>query len=282
MSGPSFEELVKLHYDELSSGKQRVAKFMLNSLEEASYSTTVQLQKKIGVSETTIIRFAYALGFNGFSQMQKAIQREILSGNSQGDDEESGDVDGDKKVYADIIKKDIAILQETIKQLQVEDLEKATEFIGNAEKVLVVGHHTAYAAAYWFAATLGLMLPSIQLVDQKNAYQELLRVTDKTVIVAISFPRYRKDTYTITSKAKTGGCKVIAITDSELAPISRLADVSLLTKTNRDESGYNGISPVISLLNVLIVGVRQKKQKEISKRLLKLESFYEQDDSLFE
>lgn len=277
-----FEELVKSKYDTLSPGKQRVAKFILNSLEEASYSTIVQLQKKIGVSETTIIRFAHGLGFTGFTQMQKAIQREILSGTNKEEEEDNEDLSTDKEVYANIIKKDISLLKETIKELKVDELEKAADLIGEADKVIVIGHHTAYASAYWFAATLGLMLPSVQLLDQKNIYQELLNVTERTVVVAISFPRYRKDTYKIVQKVAELKGRVIAVTDSELAPISRLSDVHLLTRTNRDESGYNAISPVISLLNVLIVSVRQKNQESINDRLLKIETFYEQDDSLFE
>lgn len=283
MQNMIFEKLVKSKYDKLSAGKQRVAKYILSSLEEASYSTISQLQKKIGVSETTIIRFAYELGYTGFSEMQKAIQKEILYRGSNNHIENSDQyLSTDKEKYAEIINRDIAILEETIKNLEIDKLEEAASLITEAEEVMVIGHHTSYASAYWFSVTLGLMMPSVRLLDQKNAYQELLNVTEKTVVLAISFPRYRKETYEIVRKVANEKGKVIAVTDSELAPISRIANVYLLTKTNRDESGYNAISPVISLLNILIVCIRKKNKELINNRLLKLESFYEKDDSLFE
>jgi len=283
MINTNIEELIKENYDSLSAGKKQVAKYVLSHIEEVSYSTISQLQKKIGVRETTIIRFSYELGFSAYSEMQRAIQSEILSrSNSDTPIKADSYTATDKEKYAEIINKDIEILEQTIKELDISKLEKASELITNADKILVLGHHTSYASAYWFSSTLGLMLPSVTLLDQQNTYQELLNLTDDSVIVSISFPRYRKETYETTKKVAKANGKVIAITDSDLSPISRISDVSLQTKTNRDDSGYNAISPVISLLNILIVSVREQNEKLINSRLLKLESYYDKDDTVYE
>lgn len=283
MNNLSIEQLIKSEYNNLSKGKQKVAKYVLNSLKKVSYSTITQLKKEIGVSETTIIRFAHAIGFNSFSQMQEVIQSNILYRKSEVNHRPKieGDNFSDDK-YTSILQKDIEILNDMIENLDISSLDKAAMLISNSQKVLVIGYHTAYASAYWFASTLGLILPNIQLLNEKNYYNELLSVNQSTVVVAISFPRYRKITYNAVKRIGEKKGKIIAISDSELSPIGSLADINLSTITNRDESGYNSISSVISLLNLLTVNIRERNQDKVKERLLELEKFYEEDDEIFE
>lgn len=283
MGNLSIEQLIKVEYESLSKGKQKVARFVLESLREVSYSTITQLKKEIGVSETTVIRFAHALGFDSFSQMQKAIQQTILREQNEGApqkvNENRTDVNDE---YKDILQKDISILNDMKSKLDLESLNQASAIISRSQKILVLGHHTAYASAYWFSSTLSLMLPNVELVDRKNIYSELLSVNENTAALAISFPRYRKSTYHTLKKIQEKKGTIIAVSDSELSPIGRLAQVNLVTSTNRDESGYNSISPVISLLNLLIVNIRKKNQGRVKERLIELEKYYEEDDELFE
>jgi|SRR5699024_7950364 len=281
MNNESMEELIKEEYNNLSKGKQKVAKYVLGSLKKVSYSTITQLKGEVGVSETTIIRFAHALGFNSFSQMQQAIQSDILYRENKASPTTQNNSFHNKENNS-ILQQDINILNDMMNNLDTDSLDKAAHLITKAKKVLVIGHHTAYASAYWFASTLGLMLPHIQLLDEKNIYNELLNVDENTVIIAITFPRYRKSTYNVVEKVREKHGEVIAISDSELSPVCRLANVYLLTTTNRDVSGYNSISSVISLLNLLVVNVRKLNQEQVKKRLVELEKYYEEDDELFE
>ncbi|MFZ4453118.1 MurR/RpiR family transcriptional regulator [Salibacterium aidingense] len=279
MNELSFEELVKEKYDTLSPGKKRVAEYILKNLEKASYNTIIEIQNESNVSETTVIRLAYALGFSGFSDMQKTIQKQIINHNNYSWEQE---VNNDNNPYSQIMEKDIQIIKQTLNTMDIENFETAVEQISQADKVLVVGYHTAYAAATWFSLTLGLLRENVKLIEYKNEYEELLGITENTVVLAISFPRYRKNTFAFLEKTKEQGAFTISVTDSKLSPIGRLADITLLTNTNRDESGYNSIAPVLSFLNLLIVGVRKKDDTTMNERLQKLEEFYQKDESIFE
>lgn len=279
MADQEFSQLVKEHYDSLSAGKKRAAKYILDHLEETSYSTMVELQSRIGVSETTIIRLAYSLGYSGFSAMQKAIQQELMSSRLHTDAENESMILDD---YAEVLNRDIEILRKMQEHLDRDQLEEAAHKLIHADRVFVIGQRTSYASAYWLSFTLGFMLGNIRLVEDKTSDQELLNMTDKSVIVAISFPRYHKATYRFAEMAKAAGAQVIAITDSEVSPVSALASLSLFTKTNRDETGYNGIAPVISLLHMLIVAVRKLDAKNVKDRLQKVEDIYKRNKTLFE
>ncbi|PAD09769.1 hypothetical protein CHH78_06460 [Shouchella clausii] len=280
MKGKPFKQLVKEHYDSLSAGKKKAAKYLVEHLEEASYCTMAMLQGRTGVSETTIIRLAYSLGFSGFSAMQKAIQLEVMALRQHGGNEE-GESGSDDELAA-VLNRDIAILQEVKERLDSAVLRKIAKKIEGANQVYVIGQRTSYAPAFWFSYTLGFMVSNVQLVDERMAEQALLNIDKDSVIIAISFPRYHKATYRFAEMAKMAGAYVVAVTDGELAPIAKLASINLFTKTNRDMSGYNGIAPVLSLLNMLIVAVRKNEKQEIHERLSKVEEIYKRNDLLIE
>lgn len=282
MDNVKVEDLIRQEYDNLSRGKQKVAKYILESLKAVSYSTITELKKEIGVSETTIIRFAHAIGFKSYSQMQEKIKESILDKDSYLLDEASTYENSELEDYKQTVQRDIDILKDLQKNLDIAALEKSANLITNAKKILVIGGHTAYASAYWFYSTVGLMVPNVHLVDIKNKHSALLDIDSDTVLVAISFPRYRKLTYTVAQRVKDKGGHLISISDSILSPISRIAEISLLTSTNRDESGYNSISPVISLLNLLIISIRKINETEVTTRLIELEKYYSEDDEVFE
>jgi len=274
----SFDMLVKEHYDTLSAGKKTVAEYLLKNIDKASYLTLAQIAREAQVSETTVIRLAYSLGFNGFSEMQKSIQMQILG---QGEFTRAPEEKDNEDPFAAIIETDIRIIRETLQKLNRHNLQQAIQMLAEADKIYIIGNRTAYPAASWLGMTLGVMRDNVHVV-RFTGVQELLGVTPQSAIVAISFPRYVKDTYHYTLNAKSLGAKVIAVTDHELSPIGVISNVTLLANTNRDESGYNSIAPVMSLLNLLAAGLRMKEASCINKRLQKLESLYNQYDNLFE
>ncbi|WP_040978596.1 MurR/RpiR family transcriptional regulator [Oceanobacillus jeddahense] len=277
MTHQTFHHLVKESYEGLSAGKKKAAKYILEHLEEASYSTVGELQTNTGVSEATIIRLAYSLGFSGFSAMQKQIREEVMKHRTYKENETILSSE-----YNDILQKDIELMQDLRKEMNDEQLEHAAKKIINADKVYIIGQRTSYASAYWLSYTLRFMLPSIQLVDEKTSDQDLLDMNERTVVIAISFPRYHKETYKFAEMAKKEGADIIAITDSSFSPLAKLTSLNLYTKTNRDASGYNGIASVLGLLNILVVAIRKNAPENIKKRLLKIEEIYHMNDKLFE
>lgn len=282
MHSLSFEKLVNEKFDSLSPGKKRVAEYLVKNVEKASYSTIMEIQSKAQVGETTVIRLAYALGFTGFSEMQKYIQNQILNGNKYQSQNDLENISNDNNTYYKIAEEDTKIIKESVANIDWKQFESAVESINKASKVLIIGNHTAYAAASWFSLTLGLLRDNVRLIEDRNEYEELLGINNETVVLAISFPRYRKKTFNFLEKAKKQQANIISLTDNSLSPISRVSNISLFTNTNRDVTGYNSIAPVLSFLNLLIVGVREKLHKQINSRLSKLEEFYQMDDTVFE
>lgn len=276
----SFESVTQQKYETLSPGKKKVAQYLLSNLEQASYSTIVDIQQATRVSETTVIRLAYALGYSGFSHMQQAIQEHIMK--KRVSVSEESDIEPESHPLKTVVEKDVQLMRQTLESLSMEEFDRASQHIIDAKRVLVVGYHTSHASALWFAQTLGILRENVQLVTAQNEYENLLNVDEDTLVIAISFPRYRKQTYDFLKKAIAQHAQSIAITDSLVSPIGRLATLSLLTNTNRDESGYNSIAPALSFLNLLIISVRSRSDQQMTDRLKRLEEFYHQDDTVFE
>jgi DNA-binding MurR/RpiR family transcriptional regulator len=278
-----FEDLVKARYNGLSAGQKKVAEYMLQNLEKCSYDTIAKIGRDTNVSETTVIRLSYALGFGSFSEMQRTIRSEILeSSNGIGIAEETSPEEHENP-YAQIIEHDLKILKQTLAQLEPEQLDLAVELLMQADHVMVAGYRTSYAAASWLSMTLGYLRGGVRLVELNgDVFEHLLTVTDRTVVVAVSFPRYAKETHRFAHAAKKMGAKLVSVTDSKLSPVGCMSDISLVTRSNRDETGFNSMAAAISVLNLLVVGVRRKNQELCGSRLQKLEELYSQYDILFE
>lgn len=278
----SFEFLIKDKLDKLSPGQRKVAEYILQNPERFSYDTLAKIGRDTNVSETTVIRLSYALGFNSFSEMQKHIQNEILGENKQNPENEEIDKN-ESNIYFQTIQNDIKILNQTLNRLDVDYLQRIINTVINAKHVVVVGYRTAYSAAHWFATTLGYLRENVQIVPHLgDMFEPLLSITEDSVVVAISFPRYSRGTYQFAEMAKKLGGTIIAVTDNKLSPIGALSHMTLITNTNRGENGYNSMAPVISLLNLIIAGIRFNEHQKLKDRLQKLEELYTSQDVFFE
>lgn len=278
-----FEDLVKEKYMHLSPGQKKVAEYILQNIEKASYDTLAKIAKETSVSETTVIRLSYALGLNSFSEMQKCIQEQILDMNNQSSIVDNPQVTNESDWYVNIIEQDIRILKRTLKQLDKEQLDQIINEFIQADKVVIIGTRTSYSAAHWFATTLGFLRENVRLVERvEDSFDPLLSITNKSLVVAISFQRYAKETFHFAKEAKERGASVVSVTDNKLSPIGQISDFVLITNTNRDETGFNSVSTVISLLNLIIVGIGKKDHKRINARIQKFEELYSNHDILFE
>jgi len=276
-----FDTLVREKISDLSAGQRKVAQYILGHLEEASYLTLTKISRESGVSETTVVRFAYAIGFESFSSMQSELQREILGQDGVKDEAaEQGNA-----FYDHVLNKEIAILEKSRKGLRKETVDAAVEKLDKADYVFSVGSRTAYSAALWFGTVLGRFRENVQSVNPvgEEFFSNLMKLTEQSVVVAVSMARYSKSTYQFVEYAKARGAYIILITDSSISPPALLADLIFFTESNRDETGINTISSITAMLNVLAVGLRKKNPKRAMERLKVLEALYqERKDILYE
>ena len=265
-----FEESIKEKIDELSAGQKKVGQYILANLEESSYNTLAKISRESGVSETTVIRFAYTLGFESFSAMQNELRRELLGNSFK--EEERPDADN---VYHQILNREIEILEKTKKMLNIPQMDLAAKRLQDSDAVLSVANRTTYPAALWFAEILGKYREKVFAVRPEGSdfFSSLLSITSRTAIVAVSFARYSKMTAEFVKLAKSRGAFIIMITDNPLC----------LSASYRDETGINTISSATAILNVMASAMRRLDSKKASLRLNELEKLYQQtDDVLYE
>lgn len=266
--------LIEAHFDSLSPGKKKVARFILRNLNESSYLTLAQLQKKTQVSEATIIRFAYTIGFAGYTEMQNYVRDYVFH-------TESTDKTSEVQ-HVNTMSKDMQLIQEISNTLNDADIATTVQYLHEAKMIYVLGNNTSYASAYWFSYVLSNYKAQVKVVDKDDMNKHLLDMQSDDVVLAISFPRYHKDTVHFFNQAKMMGARTIAITDAQVSPIYKSADITFFGKTNRDVSGYNEIAPVISLLNVIINQYRTTYHDEVKQRIQQIERLNDQSNNLVE
>lgn len=277
----SFERIIKEKYDTLSPGQKKVAEYLIQKLDESAFNTAAMIGRKVEVSETTVIRLSYALGFNGFSDMQHSIQQQLLNSslNPYGADTKSEQQDAEhSSPFAKILEKDILSLQQTFRQLNEKELWKVVDALIKAERIFILGMGASYAPAHWFSLQLNTLRDQVTLCPATgDVYERLIDINENSVMFVISFPRYSKDVLHIAETAKKQGIPLICVTDRLLSPVGRIADFTLTTEEN-SESAAHSITPAISLLDYIIEGMMLKDRDRIQARQQKLEKIYSNYD----
>lgn len=282
----TFETLIKEKFSSLSAGQKKVAEYLIEQLEEAAFSTAGQIGRKVDVSETTVIRLSYALGFNGFSQMQEAIQKQIRKQHNLPNFADSFDqavnVDDELSHFSNVVEKDISFMRQNLQQLNVNDLWKVVDTLIKADKILVVGYRLSYASAYWFSFMLSTLRENVELCPPNgDVFEKVCNLSEQSVVFVISFPRYAKEAIHIAESAKKQGTTLLSVTDRKLSPVGRISDLTMTTEENV-EFGSNSIAPVISLLDLIILGMSLKDNERIQARQQKLERLYSSYDVFIE
>lgn len=275
----TFEQLVKEKFNGLSAAQKKVAEYLINHLEKAALSTAVQIAREAEVSETTVVRLSYALGFSGFSEMLEQIQKQFLLVSNvipQVANTEEIALSGEANLFSSVLKSDIANLQHMLVHMNQEELWRAVDAFIQADHVLVIGHRGSYAAANWFTFILGIMRSNVYLCPSGGEpYESLFQLTDCSAALVISFPRYSRESVELAVTAKTQGAKLISITDRPLSPVGRISDITLTTGLNVDEEmGFSSMSAVISLLHLLALGVMSRDRNRVQSRQHRLEQLY--------
>ncbi len=270
----SLEKIIKEKYNKLSPGQKKVAEYLIQSKDEFAFKTASQIGRQVEVSETTVIRLSYALGFNGFSELQASVQQWVLNQTYRSSNEEQPLFEASVSPFAKCMEKDITAMQQTLHQLNEEELWKVVSTLIEADRVLVIGMRASYAAAYWLSLQLNTLRDQVALcATSGNVNEQLCDLTDRSAVVMLSFPRYLKETLHLAECIKQQGVPLICITDRLLSPVGRLADLTLTTEENVDSNSMS-ITPAISVIDMIIHGMTLKDRDRIQARQQKLEELY--------
>ena len=262
-----------------SKGQKLIASFILESYDKAAFMTACKLGKTVNVSESTVVRFAAELGYDGYPSMQKALQEMIRNKlTSIQRIEVSNDRIGDQDIMSMVMQSDIEKIRMTLDETDRESFNRAVEAITSAKRIYILGVRSASALANFMSFYFTFIFDNVSHVDTTSiseVFEQVMRIDTEDVFIGLSFPRYSKRTVKAMQYAKDQGAKVIAITDSDTSPLASIADVSLYAKSDMASFVDSLVAP-LSLVNALIVACSRKNNDKLEATFSKLEKIWDE------
>ncbi len=266
---------------DFSKGQRRIASYIEEHYDTAAFMTAAKLGEVVGVSESTVVRFAAQIGYDGYPYLQKAMQEMIRDklNSIQRIEVTTGRI-GDDDVVETVLNQDIDKIKRTIEELSREDFKKAVNAIINAENIYVFGVKSASHIAGFFAYYLDLIFGNVHVLDSTSkttTYEKLFRISDKDVMIGISFPRYSTMAVDAMNFAHDRGAEVIAITDSMISPLVTNADEVLLARSDIASVVDTLVAP-LSLINALLVDIVIERKEDIIHTFSELEQVWKEQN----
>ena len=260
-----------------SKGQRLIARFILESYDKAAFMTASKLGKTVNVSESTVVRFAAELGYDGYPSMQKALQEMIRNKlTSIQRIEVANDRIGNQDILSMVMQSDIEKIRMTLEETDRASFRQAVDAILSAHRIYILGVRSAAALADFLGFYFNLIFDNIVLVHTTTAseiFEQLLRVGPEDVVIGISFPRYSSRTVKAMRFAKDRGANVIALTDSEASPLAEAATETLLAKSDMASFVDSLVAP-LSLVNALIVAVGRRRNEDVEQIFADLEQIW--------
>ena len=269
--------IIENKMEEFSKGQRRIADYILDNYDKAAFMTASRLGSLAGVSESTVVRFAFELGYDGYPNMQKALQEMIRSRlTSTQRIQAAEDIFSGPDVLAAVIQSDIDKLRLMIGQAEQKALDRVVEKIMNSRHVYILGVRSSSFVAGYLNFYLHMLTENVTLVQSNAAgeiFEQLLHIGPGDVMIAISFPRYSNVTINTAKFARDRGADIIAITDNELSPIYQVSDAALLAPCEMISFVDSMVAP-LSLMNALLVALSNRVEKDISAIFAELETIW--------
>ena len=271
----SIQELINSLYPTMSKGHKRISDFIRTDYDKAAFMTASKLGEHVGVSESTIVRYALKLGYDGYPQLQKALQ-EMIRGRLTTLQRftMNSDMDGDTLLQS-VLKADMNNIRTTMDNIDTESFQKAVQMVLDASHVYILGLRSASLLADYLGHYLSFILPDIYIVTDgsRDVFEQLLRAGEGDVLIGVSFPRYSTRTLEAASFVRSRGCGLIALTDSINSPLSETADISLIASSNMASFVDSLVAP-LSVANALIVAVGMEHKQEAEQSFGELEKIW--------
>lgn len=263
----------------LSKGHKKIAHYMLTHYDKAAFMTASKLGTIVGVSESTVVRFATELGYEGYPELQRALKEftsNKLTTVQRIDvmNDQLGDVD----VYEKVLNMDIDKLRKTLEEGDRAEFYATVDTLCRAKNIYVIGARSAAVLARFLSFYFTMMFDNVKLVHTTSTsemFEQIINIGEDDIMIGISFPRYSKQTVKAFRFAHSRNAKVIAITDSMISPLAEFADHTLLARSDMVSFADSLIAPM-SVINALIVAVGLRKQDYVAYNYSRLEAICEE------
>ena len=271
-------ERVNEAFDGLSKRQKLIAEYIINHYDKAAYMTASRLGDTVGVSESTVVRFAVEIGYDGYPELQKAMQemiRDKLTSVQRID--VAHDRINSEDILTSVLNQDIKLIKKTIEENNSESFERSVDYLLEARKIYIFAVKSSFALARFLGYYLELIFGNVKIIEttsKSEMYEQLFRTGENDVMIGISFPRYSSSTMEAMQFASQQGAKVIAITDSMSSPVTKIADCVLIAKSDMASVVDSLVAP-LSLINALIVATVSKKRDEVTHTFRQLENIWD-------
>ena len=263
----------------LSKGHRRIAQYIVEHYDKAVFMTASRLGESVGVSESTVVRFAAVLGYEGYPQLQRALQ-ELVSHRLTAVQrfEMSSEIDPNA-VLRTVLKSDMQNIRATVEELDNHAFEEGVKRILNAKEIYVIGLRSAAPLAQFLGYYLNYIFDRVHLVSSAatDVFEEIARISEADVVIGISFPRYSTRTVKAMRFARSCGAQVISITDGPMSPLHEVSDVCLNACTDM-ASFVDSLAAPMSVINALVVSLGLHHKEELSRHFKQLEAIWAAND----
>lgn len=277
--GADIFAILKNKEKEFSKGQRLIARYIMDSYDKAAFMTANKLGKTVGVSESTVVRFAVELGFDGYPSMQKAMREMVMNRlTSVQRIEVASNRIGDQDVLSTVLQSDIDKLRRTAETVSREEFNAAVEAVLNAKRVYIIGVRSTAPLANFLGYYLNYMFNNVHIVTASGTsemFEKIVGVNAEDVVIAFSFPRYSSATVKAAQYCRSTGANVIAITDNAESPLGKSADRVICAKSDMVSLVDSLVAP-LSVVNALIVAIAGKREKELHRTFETLEHIWDQ------
>ena len=270
---------INKHYSKMSKGQKLLATYITDNYDKAVFLTAAKMGDVVGVSESTVVRFAMSLGYKGYPEFQKALEELVRNKlNSVQRMEVTYGRISQSEILETVLQSDADKLKTTLEKIDHSAFELAVNTILNARNIYIVGIRSCAPLASFLSFYLNLMFDNVRLLHTNSAseiFEQMVRINEDDVIIGISFPRYSMRTLKALEFANNRSAKVITITDSIHSPMNLYSSCNLIADSDMASIVDSLVAP-LSVINALIVALCMRKQKEVAKTLTTLEKIWDE------
>lgn len=267
------------HYKDMSKGHKKIADYIINNYDKAAFMTAAKLGETVGISESTVVRFAMELNFEGYPALQQAIKEIMrIKLTSVQRIEVANSQLGNEDILRNVLNLDIENIRTTLENSDSNTFNSAVDAISKSKTIYIIGSRSAEMLARFLAYYLNLIFEDVRLLHTTGAselFQQLIHLSSEDTVIGISFPRYSKQTAKALQYASMNKSTVVAITDSNASPIAKYSNHVLLARSEMASFVDSLVAP-LSLINALIVALGIKKSQVTAENFERLERIWQE------
>lgn len=276
-SNQDLMRIIQSKFTRLSKGQKMIADFILKHYDKAAFMTAAKLGQNVGVSESTVVRFAIELGYEGYPELQKSLQELVKTKLTAVQRlEMTNDLVDEENALKSVLKADMENIRTTMEKVNQKTFDGFVESIVGANKVYIIGLRSSSALSEFLGFYLNLILNNVLVLQHgmSDIYEQMLHLGPDDVIIGIGFPRYSIKTAEILKFARGRGAKVLCLTDSLLSPLAAISDLTVIAQSNMASFVDSLVAP-LSIINAIIIAVGLKRRQAVTETFSKLEEIWQ-------